>query len=310
MKSFPLTCPCKLKCSLTQSGNHYLCDSKDCVHNKKENAFGCFGSIPILISSSRTDTVCSELADVSYVERPLAKFIGLKKIVLGESDITQKSCEKFVSKILENNVNPKVLVIGGGEQGFGTDKLWSDNRIEIHSVDIYASDYVDIICDAHYLPLKSACYDGVWIQAVLEHVVEPIVVVEEIHRVLKHKGIVYAETPFMQQVHEGRYDFTRYTVLGHRYLFKRFKLLDIGGNQGPELVLAWSFRYLVWALFRNRQFARVLGILAGLLLRPLAFFTSKKAMYDSSSTVFFLGVKSDDEPITHKELIRLYKGNL
>ena len=36
-------------------------------------------------------------------------------------------------------------------------------------------------------------------------------------------GIVYAETPFMQQVHEGAYDFTRYTVLGHRYLFKKFK---------------------------------------------------------------------------------------
>ena len=310
MKSFPLTCPCKLKSSLTQSGSYYLCNSKDCVHSNAENAFSSIGSIPILISSSRTDTVCSEFTDVTYVQRPLSKFVGLKKIVLGESDVTKKSCEKFVSKILENNCKPKVLVIGGGEQGLGTDKLWSDDRIEIHSIDIYASGYVDIICDAHYLPLKDEYYDGVWIQAVLEHVVEPIVVVEEIHRVLKHEGIVYAETPFMQQVHEGRYDFTRYTVLGHRYLFKRFKLLEIGGNQGPELALAWSFRYLVWSLFRNRQVARVLGILAVLLLRPLAFFTSKKSMYDSSSTVFFLGLKSNDKPITHKELIRLYKGHL
>ena len=98
------------------------------------------------------------------------------------------------------------------------------------------------------MPLQSNSFDGVWIQAVLEHVVEPSKVVSEIYRVLKTHGIVYAETPFMQQVHEGAYDFTRYTVLGHRYLFKDFEMIGIGGNKGPELVLAWAFRYFVWAL--------------------------------------------------------------
>ena len=68
--------------------------------------------------------------------------------------------------------------------------------------------------------------------------VEPEKVVAEIYRVLKENGIVYAETPFMQQVHEGAYDFTRYTVLGHRYLFRQFHALSIGGNKGsPPLYL-------------------------------------------------------------------------
>ncbi len=49
---------------------------------------------------------------------------------------------------------------------------------------------------------------------------------KEIHRVLKDDGIVYADTPFMQQVHEGAYDFTRFTLSGHRWLFKNFALLD------------------------------------------------------------------------------------
>ena len=74
----------------------------------------------------------------------------------------------------------------------------------------------------------------------------------EIYRVLNKKGIVYAETPFMQQVHEGAYDFARFTVLGHRYLFKDFEMIEIGGNKGPEFVLAWAVRYFFWALIRNK----------------------------------------------------------
>ena len=129
-------------------------------------------------------------------------------------------------------------MIGSGEKGSGTEELWNNKEIEIHGIDIYGSESVDVICDAHYLPLKDGYYDGVWIQAVLEHVLEPTLVVSEIHRVLRVNGLVYAETPFMQQVHEGAYDFTRFTVLGHRYLFRKFESVRLGGNKGPELVFA------------------------------------------------------------------------
>ena len=70
--------------------------------------------------------------------------------------------------------------------------------------------------------------------------------VAEIHRVMKASGYVYAETPFMQQVHEGAYDFTRFTVLGHRYLFKDFDSIIIGGNGGSGEVLSWSIKHFVW----------------------------------------------------------------
>jgi len=75
----------------------------------------------------------------------------------------------------------------------------------------------------HTIFFDASSFDGVIIQAVLEHVVEPNHCVEEIHRVLKENGLVYSETPFMQQVHLGRYDFTRFTHLGHRRLFRKFK---------------------------------------------------------------------------------------
>lgn len=43
---------------------------------------------------------------------------------------------------------------------------------------------------------------------------EPWVVAEEITRVLKEGDFVYSEVPFLQAVHEGAYDFTRFTLGG------------------------------------------------------------------------------------------------
>lgn len=100
-----------------------------------------------------------------------------------------------------------MLVIESGEKGSGTSELFDCDDINLTGIDIYISESVDLVCDGHYLPFVSSNFDGVWIQAVLEHVVEPSIVVAEIHRVLKDEGLVYAETPFMQQVHEGGYDY-------------------------------------------------------------------------------------------------------
>jgi ubiquinone/menaquinone biosynthesis C-methylase UbiE len=59
------------------------------------------------------------------------------------------------------------------------------------------------VCDAHHLPFQIESFDGVIVQAVLEHVFDPNRYVEEIHRVLKMDAVVYAETPFIQQADEG-----------------------------------------------------------------------------------------------------------
>lgn len=311
IKKIPLTCPCepcKGKISLKRLDNLFICENINCEHNKIENGFQIINSIPVIISEIKTDTICTKNSFKTYVERPLVKFTSIKKFIIGESNTTRKNCDKFIENLFLKNKNPKVLIIGGAEKGSGAENLWNNEKIEIHSLDIYASENVDIICDSHYLCLEDGYYDGVWIQAVLEHVVEPIVVVNEIYRVLNFNGIVYAETPFMQQVHEGAYDFTRYTVLGHRYLFKKFKQIEIGGNNGPEVVFAWSIRYLIWSLFRSKELARVVALFIGLIMRPLKLITSKKSMYDASSGVFFLGSKVDNQNLTHKDLVNLYKG--
>jgi SAM-dependent methyltransferase len=308
MKTLPICCPCDYKSKLKKDHNVYVCKRSNCPHNDTENAFFETNGKPILISEKLTDTVCNLNQYKSYVDRSFKKFHKLKTILQGESKVTKDNCSRFLKLVKEKNKYPKILVIGGAEKGASTSELWESEQLEIHSIDIYQTETVDIICDAHYLPLMTNSYDGVWIQAVLEHVVEPQKVVNEIYRVLKSDGIIYAETPFMQQVHEGSYDFTRFTVLGHRYLFKKFEAIEFGGNKGPELVLAWSIRYFLWALTRSRFIARLIGIAATFLLLPFSLFISKKALFDASSGVFFLGRKKIGFTISHKELVTLYDG--
>ncbi len=308
--TLPLTCPCKIKSSIQKTETGYICCENDCEHSFEENEFSVINEIPVLVSETRCDTVCVFGGNQTYISRPLKKYSGLKKLIVGESKTTKANCKLFVNELLSSNVNRKVLVIGSGEQGSGTGDLWKNSKIEIHGIDIYGSSSVNAICDAHYLPLESGSYDGVWIQAVLEHVVEPNIVVNEIFRVLKTNGLVYAETPFMQQVHEGAYDFTRFTVLGHRYLFKKFEAIKFGGNKGPELVFAWATRYLVWSITRSRKIGRLFGLAVRLLMRPLESLVSKASMHDASSGVYFFGRKLNSHDLTHKELVKLYEGQM
>ena len=307
MKNIPIKCPCDVKSDLKRYEDKYICNEKSCIHNNESKSFLIKKKKPILISKEKTDTLF-EYKEFLQNKRNII-FDSIKEKFNFSYRKTKNNCEKFINEVFKNESNPKILVIGGATKGLGTSMLWENKKFEIHSVDIVFSKNIDLICDAHYLPLKSNYYDGVWIQAVLEHVVEPIKVVREIHRVLKNKGTVYAETPFMQQVHAGSTDFTRYTVLGHRFLFKDFSAISIGGNKGPELVFVWSFKYLILSLTRSILLSKLLGKCLEFLFSPLALFTSKKSMYDASSGVFFLGRKEVVQQITHSQLKKLYKGH-
>lgn len=306
----PLICLCESRSKLDKTDAGYVCRDETCHHNNPENAYPVVRGIPVLISEALCDTVCVASETQTYVSRPNRDRSLLKRLIIGESRTTRINCDRFVERLLAQSKNPRVLVIGSGEKGSGAESLWSNPAIEIHGSDIYGSESVDLICDAHYLPLESGGYDGVWIQAVLEHVVEPRVVVAEIFRVLKKGGLVYAETPFMQQVHEGAYDFTRFTVLGHRYLFKAFEAIDFGGNKGPEVVFAWAVRYLVWSLTRSRTLGRILGLGVGILMRPLAYLVSAASLHDAGSGVYFLGRKTGNHTLPHKDLVALYRGQM
>jgi len=206
----------------------------------------------------------------------------------------------------EGGGRPRVLIIGGGSVGEGAGALYEDDRIDLVAFDIYASRHVQFIADAHRIPLADASVHGVVVQAVLEHVLEPGVVVAEIHRVLGPEGLVYADTPFMQQVHEGAYDFTRFTESGHRHLFRWFAEVERGVVAGLGTQLRWSLDYFTRGLLRSQMAGRLVR-LAFFWLSWLDGLLGGPATVDGASSVFFYGRRADTS-ITPMDAIRGYRG--
>jgi SAM-dependent methyltransferase len=181
-----------------------------------------------------------------------------------------------------------VLIVGGAQFGEGMGRIKSRTL----SFDVYHSDRTDFVADGHSIPLPDASVDGVWVQAVLEHVLEPERVVAEIHRVLKPNGVVYADTPFMQGVHEGAYDFTRYSHSGHRWLFRNFEEISSGVSVGPGRAAVLALRHAFAALFRSRK----AGSLCALLFFWLRFIDTiapERYQRDSAGGVCFIGRKAN-----------------
>ena len=201
----------------------------------------------------------------------------------------------------------RILIVGGGLAGHGVQTLVADPDLEIIAFDVYPSEMTQFVADGHHVPLESGSFDGVLIQAVLEHVLAPERIVDEIHRVLRPDGVVYAETAFMQHVHEGAHDFSRFTERGHRWLFRAFDEIDGGPIGGPALQLLWSIDYLVRGLTGSRRAGlrvrRALSVLERLDRRVRI-----EHRVDAAPAVYFLGRRSSDPTLASGDLLRGYRG--
>ncbi|TSA18703.1 SAM-dependent methyltransferase [bacterium] len=219
---------------------------------------------------------------------------------------TSKKNLAAVQRLLNDKRRSRLLVVGGGEIGGGAEPLYADDNIELLSFDIYNSPNVQFIADAHKIPLASHSVDCVVIQYVLEHVLDPQQVVGEIHRVLKDNAIVYAETPFLEQVHEGPLDFTRFTESGHRYLFKQFELIDSGVIAGAGTHLAWSIEHFARALFRSWGIGKVFKLLFS-WLQYFDRIIPESYNIDAADSVYFMGRKTK-VVISPNQIIPYYQG--
>jgi SAM-dependent methyltransferase len=266
---------------------------------------------PILVnfedSVLNKEAVQSSAAE-SQIERKdyrgASRFI--KKLLSPEKEETRRNIERLRGLLTDRAKPARLLIIGGGSVGQGMDPFYDDPDIKVYSFDIYASPFVQFIADAHEIPMPDDFFDGVIIQAVLEHVLQPAKVVDEIWRVLKPAGHIYAETPFMQHVHEGAYDFTRFTESGHRYLFRQFDLIDSGVSGGPGLQFMWSADYFARSLFRSRAAGKV-AKLAFFWTQYLDRVIPQDYAVDAASGVYFLGSKSE-KTLPPTGIIQHYKG--
>jgi SAM-dependent methyltransferase/uncharacterized protein YbaR (Trm112 family) len=282
----------------------------ECAGSDQATSYPFADGMPILIDFEqsifdREETIAN--AAKSPVERP--QYRGPLRVVKRMLSPRKTSTRSNVSILLSHLADqraPRVLVVGGGSVGQGMEPLYENPDVEIFAFDVYRSRNIHFIGDAHHMPLPDAFFDAVVVQAVLEHVLNPQDVVAEIWRVLKDGGLVYAETPFMQQVHEGPYDFTRFTESGHRYLFRRFEMVRSGASGGPGLQFMWSVDYLARSLFRSRT-AGKLAKLAFFWVRYLDKIIPAEYAVDGASGVFFFGRKAQAS-VPPSSMVAYYSG--
>jgi len=208
--------------------------------------------------------------------------------------------------------SPKVLVVGGGRQSkWLNDKLAFDDSVEILYSDIDTCAFVDVFCDGHDLPFFDKSFDAVITTAVLEHVLYPEKVASEIYRVLKSEGMIYSELPFMQQVHEGAYDFTRYTLSGHRRLFNGFSEISSGMVAGPATGLVWSIENFFLSFTHNHNSRRFLKFIVRLFFSWIKYFDfllkGNDAAMDAASCTYFFGFKIEKK-VSDLDIVSNYIG--
>lgn len=79
----------------------------------------------------------------------------------------------------------------------------------------------DFFYDGKTFPFEDNKFDSVFSSEVLEHVFNPDVILDELHRVMKPGADIVLTCPFYWPEHEQPYDYARYSSFGLKSLFEK-----------------------------------------------------------------------------------------
>lgn len=260
-----------------------------------------FNGHPVVIRSDNPLFAPTDFTEYSRNSEPrgtralvgkfVKRLVPSKSLNLARDSIFRKLCSAYLDDEIV------VLVVGCGNQSEQLHKYFDRSKVSFVFCDIDKRADVDVFCDAHRLVFGDGVFDGVVTTAVLEHVLYPEKAVSELVRVLKPNGFVYSELPFLQSVHEGAYDFSRFSMSGHRMLLQHFAEEESGMVAGPGTALVWSLAGLARSLFRSPRVSQLL------FLSTLCFFfwikyidyvvQANPRALDAASSTYFFGRKAD-----------------
>ncbi len=95
----------------------------------------------------------------------------------------------------------------------------------------------DVQASAESLPFRETAFDAVICSEMLEHVIDPKSVLEEIQRILKPNGILLISVPFLSRIHGDPYDYGRYTDF---YWQETLESIGFDGITVEKQGLFWS----------------------------------------------------------------------
>jgi len=151
----------------------------------------------------------------------------------------------------------------------------------------------NIFADVTRTPLSAKSVDCILCTEVLEHLPDPQACVDEMHRLLRDGGLVFASVPFFYPVHADPYDFQRFTEAGLWNLFTEFKSVEIFRMGGYAGVLGLLLEIGIHGLDGNsllKKFLRWAMKWASrwLCLYDLSIFDSENAIWQKFTTGYFV----------------------
>jgi SAM-dependent methyltransferase len=194
-------------------------------------------------------------------------------------------CQRRVELIAKKAARlPRVhnlLDVGGRGKPYA--RFFADRVVNHYVLDVEPALSVDIIGDARSIPLANGAIDVVLCTQVLEHIPEPIAVIDEIRRVLKPGGILLLSVPSIFPQHGSPGDYWRYMPQGLQWILRDFHDVTIEGEAGtvPSIFLIlnvylqlltgplpWLQKLLAWTICPLNNLA---GLLAGKIYRGNQF---------------------------------------
>jgi Methyltransferase domain len=166
----------------------------ECVNAKCRGDFPIVGNVPVLINDATSifsveDFLRQRNTFFTPHHGKIVEFVKSRIPTITMNVSATQNFNTFARLLLESSSNPKVLILGGSILGEGMESLLSYHELELIETDVSFGPRTELICDAHDIPFVEAFFDGVVVQAVLEHVVDPYRCVDEIHRVLKRAAL-------------------------------------------------------------------------------------------------------------------------
>jgi SAM-dependent methyltransferase len=167
-----------------------------------------------------------------------------------------------------------------GKRGFFDIERYALNVVYAN---LSAAKRPDVQAYAESLPFGDAIFDAVICSEMLEHVMDPVPVLEEIRRVLKVNGVLLISVPFLNRIHGDPHDYGRYTD------FFWAEILKNSGFAGIFIEKQGLFWSVLADMLRELLYIRAERYKSGLLVSLLGALVSvvkKKAVRsDFSKTV-------------------------
>jgi SAM-dependent methyltransferase len=198
-----------------------------------------------------------------------------------------KECIAAENAIRLESINKLLVEIGGGPvRSYGATNL-----------NVYPWPNVDIVGDAHSLPYCDSSVDNIMSRAVLEHLSDPQIAVNEMYRVLKNEGLIFLAVPFLQPYHGYPDHYRGLTKTGLEFICENagFTRIDSGSALGP----CWTLNQMVYIFLQTylplwgvgRVIASLWRLTIGLFISKFDIFINQKNSFIMAFGVFYLGRK-------------------